>query len=430
MRPAEAANIGELRRHARRNLPRMFFDYIDGGAFGETTLGRNTRDFDRWTLAPRVLVDISKRDLGATFLGRHYQLPLMLGPVGFAGMFWPNGEVEAAAAAAAAGIPACLSTFSISAVEEVVAAMPPGDLAFQLYVLRDRALAADLMARAEALGSRTLLLTVDTDVSSVRERDTRNGFRTASRLSWRAMLDMAQHPGWCLRMAPRGRPGLGNMRHRPDLAVGLMAQAALLSANVDPALSWSDLDWLRDHWHGRVVMKGIMTVEDGERARSAGIDGIVVSNHGGRQLDGARSSIALLPEIADRLAGSIEILFDGGIRRGSDIFKALALGADAILLGRAYAYGLAAGGRVGVARAIELLRAEFDITMALAGFRSVDELHRGASKALRALDDAMPHIVRGSYNGAAEQVANPRARVHDRDQVTVATKLPEGGNDA
>ena len=395
----DAANIEDLRRRARRNLPRMFFDYIDGGAFGEITLQRNLEDFNRWTLEQQVLVDISKRDLSTTFLGRRYPLPFLLGPIGFAGMFWPKGEVEAAAAAAAAGIPMTLSTFSISSAEEVAAELPAGDLAFQLYVLRDRALAADLLARAETLGCRTLVLTVDNDISSVRERDTRNGFRTATRLSWRTMLDMARHPAWCLRMAPEGRPGLGNVRHRPDLAVGLMAQAMLLSANVDPALSWRDLDWLRDHWHGRVVLKGILSAADAERARSAGVDGIVVSSHGGRQLDGVRSSIAVLPEIADRLAGSIEILFDSGIRRGSDIVKALALGADAVMLGRAWAYGLAAGGRGGVARAIELLRAEFEITMALAGFRSVDELRRGATEALRALDDAPSRRALGRADG-------------------------------
>ena len=378
-----AANIEDLRRQAKRTLPRMFFDYIDGGAYGETTLRRNVADFDRWTLEQQVLVDISSRDLGTSFLGRDYKLPFMLGPVGFAGMFWPNGEVEAAKAASAAGIPMCLSTFSISSAAEVAAVMPPGDLAFQLYVLRDRGLAAELLDRAQADGSSTLVITVDTDISSIRERDTKNGFRTASRLGWRSILDMARHPRWCMRMAPHGRPALGNMRHRPDLAVGLMAQAKLLSANVDPSLTWRDLAWLRQHWSGRVVLKGILSTADATRARDAGLDGIVVSNHGGRQLDGARSSVTVLPEIADRLSGEIEILFDGGVRRGSHIVKALALGADAVLLGRAFAYGLAVGGQAGVSRAIALLQEELDVTMALMGFRSIGELRRGGASAMR-----------------------------------------------
>ncbi len=376
------SNIEDMRTRARQNLPRMFFDYLDGGAFGERTLRRNIDDFDDWLLEQRVLVDLSVRDLGARFLGRDYPLPILLGPVGFAGMLWAGGEVAAARAARAAGIPLCLSTFSIASVEEVATVMPDS-LALQLYVFKDRSLAEDLIARARAGGIETLFVTVDTDVSSIRERDTRNGFRTAARMSWRALRDMALHPTWSLRMALQGRPQLGNVRHRADLSGGLMAQAAYLSKNVDPSLSWRDLSWLRERWPGRLVIKGILSVDDAERAIASGADGLVVSNHGGRQLDGARSSISVLPEIAAHVRGRCEIFFDGGIRRGSHIVKALALGADAVMLGRAFAYGLAADGERGVTDAIALLRAEADITLALMGCTTIAQLREQGRNALR-----------------------------------------------
>jgi len=351
----------------------MFFDYLDGGAFGEHTLSWNKTDFDDWWLEQEIMVDISRRRLASRFLGADHELPLMLGPVGFAGMFWPRGERCAAQAAEAAGIPMCLSTFSIDSLEQVAPALP-NRLALQLYVFRDRRLAEEMIDRALASGVHTLFLTADTDVSSIRERDTRNGFRTASHLNLRALLDMASRPGWCLRMASAGIPQLGNVKNHPDLPSNLMSQAAYLSGNVDPSMSWKDLQWLRDRWPGKLVLKGVLSTRDADRALAAKVDAIVVSNHGGRQLDGARSSISALPEIAEFVNGRTEILFDSGIRRGSQIVKALALGADAVMLGRAYAYGLAAKGRAGVAEAITLLETEMEITLALMGVTSIDQL--------------------------------------------------------
>lgn len=370
------SNIEDLRKSASRKLPGMFFDYIDGGAFGEYTLARNTADFNQWWLEQRVMVDVSKVDLSTRFLGNDHALPVMLAPVGFAGMFWPNGEICAAGAAADAGIPMGLSTFSINSLEEVAQAHPAVQLALQLYVFRDRSLAEDLIGRALACGVHTLILTADTDVSSIRERDSRNGFRTASRLSWQAMLDIATSPGWCLRMAGHHRPQLGNVKNKPGVPDGLMSQASYLSRNVDPSMAWVDLAWLRSRWTGKLVIKGILSVKDAEKAIEAGVDAIVVSNHGGRQLDGARSSISALPDIATYVDGRVEVLFDGGVRRGSHIIKALALGADAVLLGRAFAYGLASGGREGVNQALTLLRTEAEITLALMGITSIEQLRQ------------------------------------------------------
>jgi L-lactate dehydrogenase (cytochrome) len=375
------SNIDDLRKRARLKLPKMFFDYIDGGAFGERTLANNVTDFDHWALEQRVLVDLSARELSTRFLDGQYAMPAMLAPVGFAGMFWPNGEVRAAEAARAASIPMCLSTFSINSVEEVAQALPHG-LAMQLYVFRDKQLTEELIERAARSGVTSLFLTADTNVSSVRERDTRNGFRTASSLNLSAALDLLSRPLWCWRMARNGRPQLGVVRGRAGLPQSLMSQAAFLSASVDASMSWADLAWLRDKWPGKLVVKGILSVDDAATALDAGVDALCVSNHGGRQLDGARSTISVLPAIARYTAGRAEVLFDSGIRRGSHIVKAIALGADAVLLGRAFAYGLAAGGREGVAEALSLLRTETELTLALMGITSIDQLKRERAAAI------------------------------------------------
>lgn len=367
------SNIEDLRRKARQKMPRMFFDYLDGGSFSEETMARNTADFDQWNLEQRVLVDLSKRDLSTEFLGARYSMPAMLAPVGFAGSFWPDGEVRAAEAASEAGIPMCLSTFSINSIEEVGAAMPHG-LAMQLYVFKDRELAAEIVQRAWKVGVKTLFLTADTNVSSVRERDTRNGFRTSSSLNLRSIVDLMSRPAWCLRMGLHGRLMLGNVKGKEGVPGNLMAQAAYLSGNVDASMSWADLAWLRREWPGKLVVKGILSVEDAGRALDGGVDGICVSNHGGRQLDGARSAISVLPEISRFVSRRMEVLLDSGIRRGSHIVKAIGLGADAVMLGRAYAYGLGASGRNGVSQAISLLRTETELTLALMGMCSIDEL--------------------------------------------------------
>jgi L-lactate dehydrogenase (cytochrome) len=373
-----AINIDDLRDRARRRLPRMFFDYLDSGAFGEVTLRRNRSDLEALELRQRVMVDVSRRDLSATVLGRKLALPLMLAPIGFCGMMAPDGEIAAARAAQATGIHLCNSTFAINGLAATAAAagFAPD---FQLYVFKDRAFTESMVAKAREVGSNALFLTVDTAVAGLRERDTRNGFRTSARLGLRPLTDMMLHPRWCASVVRRWPPQLGNVAGHPKFGGGLMQQASSLAREVDSSLQWSDLRWLRDLWPGKLVLKGIMTPEDARRAADHGADAIVVSNHGGRQLDGARSTISALPDIAAAVGDRIEILLDSGIRRGSDIVKAVALGADGVLIGRAYMYGLAAHGEAGAVAAIRLLAAEMEISMAFMGVRTIAELREGGT---------------------------------------------------
>ncbi len=387
-----AANIEDYRARARRRLPRMFFDDLDGGSFSEVTLRRNRSDFDALVLEQRILRDVSERDQKASFLGETWNAPIMLGPVGFCGMMAYRGEVKAALAAEKAGIPFALSTMAITGMADVAAAVkhPP---AFQTYIFRDRDISAGMIERAAALGTRTLIVTVDTNVSGIRERDTRNGFRTATRLGMKPLADMALHPRWCLSMARGGMPSLGNIGGRTDMGKGVMAQASRLSAQIDPTLTWKDVAWLRGLWKGRLVVKGILSTSDARQAVKAGADAIVVSNHGGRQLDGAPSSISKLPEIVREIGADAEVLIDSGFRRGSDIFKALALGARGVLLGRAYMYGLAADGERGVAGVIALLQAELDVTMALTGMHDLEEIRAGGREVVAHLNrEIQQHI--------------------------------------
>ena len=382
------ASIGDARLAAKRRLPKIFFDYIDGGSSAEETLRASTGDFGRWQLEQRVLAGVQPRALSTDFLGRRNALPFMLGPVGFLGLFAGKGEILAARAAEAADIPVCLSNFSIASLADLRQAGCSGPLHFQLYVLKDRGLAEEFVAAAEAAGVDTLFLTVDTAVTGIRERDARNGFRAVTRIGLRMGFGMALRPAWCLDMARAGTPGVGAVRGRTEFGTGILEQAATLSRLIDPALSWDDVAWLRQRWKGRLVIKGILHADDAQRARDAGANAIVVSNHGGRQLDGAPSTISVLPEIVDALAGSMEVLVDGGFRRGTDIIKAIALGASGVLLGRAYAFGAAAGGEAGVARVIELLHGEIDVTLALMGISSVDELKAKGRSVLRPVHGA------------------------------------------
>lgn len=380
------ASIGDARLAAKRRLPKIFFDYIDGGSSAEETLAASTGDFRSWQLEQRVLAGVQPRQLATDFLGRRNALPFMLGPVGFLGLFAGKGEILAARAAHAADIPSCLSNFSIASLTDLRQAGCSGPLHFQLYVLKDRGLAETFVAAAEEAGVDTLFLTVDTAVTGVRERDARNGFRAVTRIGPRMGFGMALRPAWCLDMIRAGTPGVGAVRGRTEFGAGILEQAATLSRLIDPALSWDDVAWLRQRWKGRLVIKGILHADDALRARDAGADAIVVSNHGGRQLDGAPSTIAVLPEIVDALDGTLEVLIDGGFRRGTDIIKAIALGASGVMLGRAYAFAVAAGGEAGVSRAIDLLRGEIDVTLALMGLSSVDELKAKGRGVLRKSD--------------------------------------------
>jgi isopentenyl diphosphate isomerase/L-lactate dehydrogenase-like FMN-dependent dehydrogenase len=373
-------NVEDARQAAKRRLPKIFFDYIDGGAFAEETMAANRADFSRWKLRQRVLVDCAQRDLSTSFLGETHKLPFMLGPVGFLGLYAGHGEVQAARAAHDAGTALCLSTFSIASIGEL-RSKTNGPLHFQLYMLSDRGLGDEFIAQARDAGIETLYLTVDTAITSVRERDVRNGFRSLTRVTPSLVARLLLHPGWCLDMWKAGAPRVGAVSHRPEFGTSVLEQASHLSRNIDKSLSWRDVEWLRERWPGRLVIKGILDPADAVQAKAHGADAIVVSNHGGRQLDGASSTIAMLPEIVDAV-GDLEVLVDGGFRRGADVVKALALGASGVLLGRAYVYGLGAAGGAGVARVIAHLAEEVDITLALMGLRSVTELKNVGRAAL------------------------------------------------
>ena len=376
-------NVADARRAARRRLPRIFFDYIDGGSSSETTMRANEADFDRYELRQRVLVDVRERDSTAMFLGQTHALPLALGPVGFTGLFWRSGELAAAAAAEQAGVAFSLSNFAIATVGDV-RARSAGPLYVQLYALRDRSLMEALIDDAERHRADALILTVDTAVTGVRERDERNGFRSVGRITPGLALQFALRPRWCMSVLSGGLPQVGVARGRPELGRGVLAQSGSLARQIDQGLTWADLAWLRARWRGRLAVKGIMSAEDARRAAAAGADAIVVSNHGGRQLDGAASSVAVLPEVAAAVGHEVEVLLDGGIRRGAQIVKALALGAHGVLLGRAYIFGLAAAGEEGVLRVIEALGAELDISMALMGVTSIAAIRQGGKDLLRA----------------------------------------------
>ena len=376
------ASVEDFRRAARRRLPRIFADYVEGGASGEVTLAANSADFERIGFRPRVLRDVATRDLSTDFLGGHHALPLMLGPVGSLGLFRAGAETAAFRAAAAAGVPACLSSFAVTRPETLAPVLGEAS-AFQLYVLKDRGRTEAILDRIAASGFGSLFVTVDTAVSGIRERDIRNGLRQLSRPDLRMLADFASHPFWLADMARVHPAGMALAEGWPEAGRSYLAQSGFLAGQIDPALDWAALSWLRDRWKGRLVVKGIQTPEDALECAGRGVDGIVVSNHGGRQLDGAGSSISALRPIAQAVAGRIEVLFDGGIRRGGDVARALALGASACLLGRAYVWGATAAGQPGVAAVLAALGAELDATLALLGLRTVTELRDAGPDLLR-----------------------------------------------
>ncbi|RAI42839.1 alpha-hydroxy acid oxidase [Rhodoplanes roseus] len=375
-------NIDDMRDAAKRRLPKIFFDYIDGGSFSESTLRANRRGFDAWTIEQRVLASGRVPDLSTSYFGGRHALPFMLGPVGFLGLYRGGGEVLAARAAAAAAIPFCLSTFSIASIETLARAAG-GDLHFQLYMLDDKALNEELLAAATAARVATLYLTVDCTVTAIRERDVRNAFRSARRPTPAMLASMLSRPGWLFDLLRHGMPAVEALKAHPEFGQGALEQAVNLSRRMDRTVSWAEVDWLRGRWPGRLVIKGVLSREDAARARDAGADAIVISNHGGRQLDGVASTISVLPEVVEHVGGTVEVLIDGGFRRGADIVKALALGASGVLLGRAYAFALAAGGEAGVARAIDILRTELAITLALMGLDSIDVLKAAGTSVVR-----------------------------------------------
>ena len=370
-------NISDLRRAARRRLPRFLFDYVDGAAYDEKTMRWNEAAFDRWRFRHRTLVDVTRRDLGTTVLGVPQALPLALAPTGFAGMLWPRGEIAAARAAEAAGIPYCLSTASICSMEDVRAATK-APFWFQLYVNKDKAVTENLIVRAEAAGCSALVLTVDIAARSNRERDTRNKFVTRSAISLQSWIDMVMKPAWSLAAARAPKARFGNFAQLAGAGSDIMSQGAFVAGSMDFTFDWKALDALRARWKRKLIVKGIVHPDDAARAADAGADAIVVSNHGGRQLDGDVPTIAALPAVVEavgaRHGDKVEVLFDSGIRRGMDAVKALALGAKGCLVGRAFLYGLASGGEAGVAKAIAILREEIDNTLAHIGITDLRQL--------------------------------------------------------
>jgi L-lactate dehydrogenase (cytochrome) len=369
--------VDDYRELARRRLPRMFFEYIDGGSYAEVTLRRNVEDFANLVLRQRVMRDMSDLDTSIETLGQRYRMPVGLSPVGMAGMYGRRGEVQAARAAASGGVPFCLSTMGICGVEEVArAGVPPW---FQLYVLKDRGYMRELLHQAKAAGSPVLVLTVDLPLPGARYRDVRSGFRGLTGL--RAFLNQARdgltHPRWLWDVWVNGRPhSLGSVAGALQSGGGAGDFLTWIANNFDRSITWADLDWIRAAWDGPLVIKGVLDREDARDAVKAGAQGLVVSNHGGRQLDGVRSSISALPPIADAVGSDLELYLDGGVRSGLDVLKACALGAKACFVGRAWAYALGAGGQAAVARMLETLRAELEVAMVLTGCRSIRDAGR------------------------------------------------------
>jgi L-lactate dehydrogenase (cytochrome) len=373
---ARAFTIDDLRRLARRRLPRAVFDFVEGGASDERTVVRNRAAFERLLFQPKVLVDVSKREQATVVFGDRVETPVLLSPTGMAGLCWPKGEVAAARAAHEAGTIYTLSTHSSCSIEEV-AAEAPGPLWFQLYVWQNRDLTRSFVERARAAGYRALLLTVDVPVISRRERDLRNGFTVPPRLTARNVLDTLRRVGWIRRVLFGPRLTLANLVGVPGAPrTDIVTLAGVANRQVDPSIAWGDLVWFRSLWSGPLLLKGVLTAADARRAAEHGVDGLVVSNHGGRQLDGAPATIEALPEIVDAVGGRIDVLLDGGVRRGADVVRALALGARAVMVGRPYLYGLAAGGPAGVRHAIETLAREVDQVLALVGVPRVGDLDR------------------------------------------------------
>ena len=374
------ASVSDYRLLAERRLPRAFFDYIDGGAYNELTLAANRNDLDALRLHQRVLRGAANIDTSTAVLGEPLAQPVILAPIGLAGLYARRGEVQAARAAHAAGVPFCLSTVSICSIEEVSAA-GTAPFWFQLYVIRDRGYARELLARAQAAGSRTLVFTVDLPVFATRYRDVRNGMTGGATLAGRLakLWDILRHAGWLLDVPVGGKPlTFGNLAQAVPSAKSLEAMKVWVDAQFDPSITWRDLGWLREHWNGNIVIKGVLDVDDARAAADIGASGVVVSNHGGRQLDGAPSSVSVLPRVVDAVGDRLDVLMDGGIRSGQDVAKALALGAKAVMLGRPWAYGLAARGERGVAEVLAILKRELEVTMALLGVERIDRIGAGA----------------------------------------------------
>jgi L-lactate dehydrogenase (cytochrome) len=370
----KAASVSDYRALAKARLPHFLFEYLDGGSYDEVTLRRNVEDLQSVALRQRVLRDVSAIDLSAELFGKRWQMPVGLGPVGLSGLYARRGEVQAAKAAGAAGIPLALSTLSACSIDEVAKGAGPG-FWFQLYIVKDRAFVSDMIARATEAGCGALLLTVDLAVPGTRYRDYRSGLSGSIRGRASRMRQVLARPDWAWDVAVRGRPmTLGNLEPLLGSGAALSDLMGWVARNFDASVTWKDVEWVREQWKGPLIIKGILDPDDAREVVANGADGLVVSNHGGRQLDGVSSTAGALPAIADAVAGRAAVLADGGVRSGLDVVRMLALGADFVLMGRAWAYALAARGQKGVAHVLKLIDAEMRVAMALTGCTKIGEL--------------------------------------------------------
>jgi L-lactate dehydrogenase (cytochrome) len=373
--------VEDLRQSARRKVPRMFFDYAESGSYAQETLRANRVDLERIKLRQRVMLNVAGRSTETTLLGEPVALPLALAPIGLCGMQHGDGEILACRAAQQAGIPFCLSTMSICSIEDVAQAVGK-PFWFQLYVMKDRGFVRALIERAKAAKCSALVLTVDLQVLGQRHNDIKNGLTVPPEVRIKNIIDIATKPAWALGILRSRRRTFGNLAGHVGGVEKVNSLSQWILGQFDPALSWKDVEWIAGLWGGKLILKGILDVEDARIAAKTGAAALVVSNHGGRQLDGAPSSIVALPPIVEAVGSAVEVLFDGGVRSGQDIMRALALGARACLSGRAYIYGLGAGGQAGVARAIEIMRNELDVSMALTGVTRIADINRSVIAAM------------------------------------------------
>ncbi|QKN17141.1 alpha-hydroxy-acid oxidizing protein (plasmid) [Sinorhizobium meliloti WSM1022] len=367
--------IRDLKALARRRVPKLFFDYADSGAWTEGTYRANEEDFAGIKLRQRVLVDMSDRSLETTMIGQKVSMPVALAPTGLTGMQHADGEMLAAQAAEAFGVPFTLSTMSICSIEDV-ASVTTKPFWFQLYVMREREFVLDLIDRAKAAKCSALVLTLDLQILGQRHKDLRNGLSAPPRLTPKHLWMMATRPGWCMKMLGTNRRTFRNIVGHAKSVADLSSLQAWTNEQFDPQLSWKDVEWIKERWGGPLILKGILDPEDAKMAAKTGADAIIVSNHGGRQLDGAHSSISMLPRIVEAVGGQIEVHLDGGIRSGQDVLKAIALGAKGTYIGRPFLYGLGALGKEGVTLALDIIRKEMDTTIALCGKRRITEVGR------------------------------------------------------
>jgi L-lactate dehydrogenase (cytochrome) len=365
--------IADLKALAQKRVPKMFFDYADSGAWTESTYRANEEDFRKIKLRQRILVDMTDRSLESTMIGQKVSMPVALAPTGLTGMQHADGEMLAAQVAAEYGVPFTLSTMSICSIEDVAAATKK-PFWFQLYVMRDRDFVINLIDRAKAANCSALVLTLDLQILGQRHKDVRNGLSAPPKFTPKHIWQMATRPAWCMGMLGTKRRSFGNIVGHAKGVADLSSLSSWTAEQFDPRLSWADVAWIKERWGGKLILKGVLDAEDAKLAADTGADAIIVSNHGGRQLDGAPSSIAVLPEIADAVGDRIEVHFDGGIRSGQDVLKALCLGAKGTYIGRPFLYGLGAMGKDGVKLALDIIRKELDVTMALCGKRNIRDV--------------------------------------------------------